>query len=489
MTKRGRPRHPDVLTPREWEVLSLIREGLTNEQIAERIGVTIHAARYHVSQILSKLGVGTREEAAAWEPEPERAGGRWLRTLQAGLALGAVCVLVGVGLLAWGVLGGSKGDARTAAPLPPTSVITMQLVAPDMGLVTTRDGLYALTLAPEPLATNILPEGLTLGDVNAVRFRDRDQGWLVAPEYYPHSENVVRLLLYRTEDGGHSWRTSRFTTDSFDERYVETANIAVFIGFLDDQVGWIVLNTREHSNDVGDGPLFLTTDGGDTWKELRVPLARPVQFLDRNNGWVTNDDPHRLTELYVTHDGGQSWLNALEPAVAEGYGIPHQDPGNFSLPVARESDGHLIMTHTEPSGEGDSIRIVESADRGHTWQASDPYFLAGHFGLLSELLPTGEIVGFTDDGDQRLYFAPTSPQPTLDEPALPRLWAIDFIDSLHGWALTEKYLCIGPVVFEPQDCYGARYIIQTNDGGKSWTSVTVPDVPTPRPGITPFELY
>ena len=27
MTKRGRPRHPDILTPREWEVLTLLREG------------------------------------------------------------------------------------------------------------------------------------------------------------------------------------------------------------------------------------------------------------------------------------------------------------------------------------------------------------------------------------------------------------------------------------------------------------------------------
>ena len=74
MGKRGRPRHPDVLTPREWEVLALVREGLTNEQIAERLGVTLHAARYHVSEILSKQGVATREEAAAWQPEAVRTG-------------------------------------------------------------------------------------------------------------------------------------------------------------------------------------------------------------------------------------------------------------------------------------------------------------------------------------------------------------------------------------------------------------------------------
>src|SRR5207247_10296253 len=66
MGKRGRRPHPDILTPREWEVLDLLRERPTNEQIAERLGITLDGAKYHVSEILSKLGVATREEAAAW---------------------------------------------------------------------------------------------------------------------------------------------------------------------------------------------------------------------------------------------------------------------------------------------------------------------------------------------------------------------------------------------------------------------------------------
>lgn len=71
MTRRGRPRHPDILTPREWEVLGLLRLDLTNEQVAERLGITLDGAKYHVSQILSKLNVSSREEAANWRPEDE----------------------------------------------------------------------------------------------------------------------------------------------------------------------------------------------------------------------------------------------------------------------------------------------------------------------------------------------------------------------------------------------------------------------------------
>jgi ATP/maltotriose-dependent transcriptional regulator MalT len=53
------------LTSRETEVLSLIADGFSNGQIAERLFITRKTASVHVSNILGKLGVGTRLEAAA----------------------------------------------------------------------------------------------------------------------------------------------------------------------------------------------------------------------------------------------------------------------------------------------------------------------------------------------------------------------------------------------------------------------------------------
>jgi Tol biopolymer transport system component/DNA-binding CsgD family transcriptional regulator len=70
--RRGRPKHPDILTPRQWQVLELLRQGLSNEQIASRLGLTLDGAKYHVSEILTKLGLSSREEAARWRPEGER---------------------------------------------------------------------------------------------------------------------------------------------------------------------------------------------------------------------------------------------------------------------------------------------------------------------------------------------------------------------------------------------------------------------------------
>ena len=52
----GRPRHDDVLTPAEWKVAELVRHGMTNRRIAERMGVSLDAVKFHVGNALGKLG-------------------------------------------------------------------------------------------------------------------------------------------------------------------------------------------------------------------------------------------------------------------------------------------------------------------------------------------------------------------------------------------------------------------------------------------------
>ena len=57
------------LTTREREVLTLVARGYTNKQIADKLIVSEKTARNHVSNILEKLGLSRRSEAAAFAVE------------------------------------------------------------------------------------------------------------------------------------------------------------------------------------------------------------------------------------------------------------------------------------------------------------------------------------------------------------------------------------------------------------------------------------
>ncbi|HRE47593.1 MAG TPA: response regulator transcription factor [Aggregatilineales bacterium] len=60
------PPLPDyMLTTREQEVLTLLVKGMSNPQIAERLTVSLSTVKFHISSILTKLGVTSRTEAVA----------------------------------------------------------------------------------------------------------------------------------------------------------------------------------------------------------------------------------------------------------------------------------------------------------------------------------------------------------------------------------------------------------------------------------------
>ena len=52
------------LSLREAQVLELAASGLTNSQIAARLGVGVHAVKFHLASVYRKLGVANRTEAA-----------------------------------------------------------------------------------------------------------------------------------------------------------------------------------------------------------------------------------------------------------------------------------------------------------------------------------------------------------------------------------------------------------------------------------------
>jgi len=61
----GRHDLVEALTSRELQVLRMLATGLGNKEIAAKLGISDHTAKFHVTQILGKLGAATRTEAVA----------------------------------------------------------------------------------------------------------------------------------------------------------------------------------------------------------------------------------------------------------------------------------------------------------------------------------------------------------------------------------------------------------------------------------------
>ncbi len=61
----GPPPGPDILTPREAEVMDLLRSGRSNAEIAQALHVSIETVRTHARRIYRKVGVKTRRELRA----------------------------------------------------------------------------------------------------------------------------------------------------------------------------------------------------------------------------------------------------------------------------------------------------------------------------------------------------------------------------------------------------------------------------------------
>ncbi|WP_063007670.1 LuxR C-terminal-related transcriptional regulator [Nocardia kruczakiae] len=66
----------ELLTPREAEVLGLIVDGASNNEIAEQLVITVETVKSHVKQVLRKLGAVNRSEAISLYLEEQRQAGK-----------------------------------------------------------------------------------------------------------------------------------------------------------------------------------------------------------------------------------------------------------------------------------------------------------------------------------------------------------------------------------------------------------------------------
>jgi DNA-binding CsgD family transcriptional regulator len=86
-------------TPRQRQVLDLLTRGRTNGEIGEALGISLDGAKWHVAEVMSKLGATTREEAAEYWRAYNGLGRRFERVFRGVVAAHAVrWIVAGAGM-------------------------------------------------------------------------------------------------------------------------------------------------------------------------------------------------------------------------------------------------------------------------------------------------------------------------------------------------------------------------------------------------------
>lgn len=124
---RARTPTPE-LTDRQREVAALVAKGKTNAEIGATLDISLDGAKYHVSELMAKLGVDSREEIAhAWRAENTLASraSRATKALLQGIgwkamATGAGLLAIGGVVLAVALAGGDGPPEEVQANLNPT---------------------------------------------------------------------------------------------------------------------------------------------------------------------------------------------------------------------------------------------------------------------------------------------------------------------------------------------------------------------------------
>lgn len=152
MPERLRTRIEEV-TSRQLEVARLVAEGRTNPEIASSLGITLDGAKYHVSELLGRLGLERREEIADWY-RSERRGQRMRRfpalfaSVQRAFATAAgATAVVTLGVLF--AVGLSGGLAQESVGSSPTPTATSSAVASEPGDVPPLGAVGDASSAPQ----------------------------------------------------------------------------------------------------------------------------------------------------------------------------------------------------------------------------------------------------------------------------------------------------------------------------------------------------
>ncbi len=276
----------DGLTERQLEVLALVARGRTNSEIASELGIAFETVKKHVSEILGRLGVESREEAAAaWRASAGRTRisrsfeGALLFAATKGVVLAATAIVVaalGTGAILFLARDNNGGDtpadinSSTATATPTTGFA-------DFGPTLTPEELSKLPgYNPTPLPTpTILPKLTTIGGATV---RQLTVG---APSDLPQNTTLYfNATCYACHGGINMHRAYR---DAAGELHIDS-----------------IMPTLPAN--PPDGPVQRVTD----WTSEGAGLVFAL-VCTGDCGAFSDPTPGSKVDLHRSRDGGISW--------------------------------------------------------------------------------------------------------------------------------------------------------------------------------------
>jgi photosystem II stability/assembly factor-like uncharacterized protein len=267
----------------------------------------------------------------------------------------------------------------------------------------------------------------TFRAIDAVTFPSAREGWLIASDCA-----TGRGSVYRTQDGGRSWRTYAFHAHSC----AAGANFSLDV--LNDKRAWVLQNEPT-------GPmarLYRTTNGGRSWRAVReLSDYGKVTFVSPTRGWLAGQ------RLLRTVDGGSTWHRQSLPA-------PSGYRGRLVLLAAPRFFGRQGVLAGQYDRGHPVIGFYRTSDAGRRWRllATLPGSAPAVFPQFALSPVSGSIVWLLTAGDR--------PAVHVSQ------------DGGHDWSsheLARKLyapVALSAHVAAASDFRGLPYV--THNGGRSW---------------------
>ncbi len=368
---------------------------------------------------------------------------RWSRR---GRVLGAVALLVVVvsGLAAGLILVKHPGSAQASGGGPnPSSGGGGATVVPQLQTLSMQDTRHGWALN--------IPDEVTQTDTGITST----------------STNQYEVLI--TNDGGNQWQD--VTPPGIQPGTPITPD------FVSASLAWLL---------VGANQLYVTTNGGQTWKTRSAPDASlsntvdHITFLNAEVGWLILSDASNppVISLFRTTNSGRSWVNLQNTNAqvnSRAAQLPLQNFQRLTFLDARtgwaagenaSTDGVVVLYTTHDGGatwQQRTAALPADGFSGPSVDAQAPEFFNARDGILdvvsSTAVPQAQIANLPQSGILgRVIYVTHNGGATWTSGALlpdPQ-GSVSFSDAHHGWVASSFSLDLW----------------STSDGGANWTLVS-----------------